>query len=329
MVRLIINGIEYFGFNVNNLSLPYNTIASTFSFSGLKNYTPTPLTFPKVEIYIDNALILTGTIVNQEYESTEKPTLVSVSGYSLAGILEDCTIPKSAMPMEFDNMSLKEICDKLIPLYNLKYTMENSVKTLMNKKFEKVNFNYDRSIKSIIVSLAKERGIYVNHLENGNVHFTDSSTDNLEVVEHFEDNGVTKMYLNIDGQSIHSSITVLTESNEEDIVEGEYTLSNPYVKISRPLIVRMSSGDYTDGNEYVRFLVGSELRSIQLKISSTKFIKPGNIISVTSEKLHVPENTVFFIEKTEVKNTTTGDTYEYDCVLKDCYSKKKIKNIFE
>ena len=74
MVRLIIEGREYFGFVTDNLSLPYNTIASTFGFSGLDDYSPIPLRFPKVEIYFNDDLLLTGVIVNQNYQSVSKPT---------------------------------------------------------------------------------------------------------------------------------------------------------------------------------------------------------------------------------------------------------------
>ena len=50
------------------------------------------------------------------------------------------------MPMELDNMSLR---DMLLPLFGLKYTVENSVRDLMEKKFEKTNFSYDKKIKNI------------------------------------------------------------------------------------------------------------------------------------------------------------------------------------
>lgn len=328
MMRLVISDKEFFGFVVDNLSLCYNTIASTFGFSGLDDYSPIPCKYPKTQIYLGDELLLTGVIVNQQYQQNPKPTLVSVSGYSKAGVLEDCTIPISAMPMQLDNMSLKEICDKLFPLYDISYTYENIVKPLMFKKFEKTNFDYDKPLKSIIVDLATERGIYVNHLPDGQVRFTDSSTDNLEVVEHFEDDGVTEMSLDVNGQQMHSSITVLSSTDDTSIVEGEYTISNPYVQIKRPIIHRMKKGDSMDIKEYARFLLGAELRAITLKISTTKFIKPGNVISVKSKKLKLPRETIFFVEKTDVSADKNGLKYELSCVIKDVYSKKAVKNEF-
>ncbi|MDA3816943.1 MAG: hypothetical protein PF486_06160 [Prolixibacteraceae bacterium] len=328
MVRLIIEGKEYFGFTIDNLSLPYNTIASSFSFSGLDDYSPIPLQYPEVKIYNDDDLILTGYIVNQKYAASERPHLISVSGYSKSGILEDCTIPLSAMPMECDNMSLREICNKLLPLYNIKFTMEKVVLPLMNKKFEKVNFDYDKSIKTIIVNLAKERGVYVNHLTDGYVHFTDSSSDNLEVVEHFEDYGVKSMSLNVNGQSMHRYITVVAPADEEGVVNGEHTIENPYINVEKHIIKKLDDGSSMDVKEYARFSLGLELRSIYLKINTTKFVKSGQIISVKSDKLKIPKDTIFFIERTYAKTDPAGDYYELSCVLKDCYSKKPVKNVF-
>ena len=329
MVRLVIEGKEYYGFVIDNLSLPYNTIASTFGFSGLDNYAPVPCTYPKVQIYHDDELMLTGVIVNQQYESSSKPTLVSVSGYSLAGVLEDCTIPISAMPMQLDNMSLKEICDKLFPLFGVKYTMENIVLNLMHKKFEKVNFDYDKTIKSIIVELATERGIYVNHLTNGDVRFTDSSPHNLEVVEHFEDNGLVEMSLSVDGQKMHSEISVLASTDENSTVAGEYTIKNPYVTTKkRPIIHKLKKGDSLDVKQHARLLLSSELRAVSLTISTTRFVKSGNIISVRSDRLKIPKDTIFFVEKTDIKNDAKGLSYTLSCVLQDVYSKKTVINEF-
>lgn len=329
MVRLIIEGQEFYGFTIDNLSLIYNAITSSFGFSSLSDYAPAPLTYPKVEIYHDDELILSGNVLNQTHQASASPNLVSISGYSRAGILDDCTIPLSEMPMQLDNMSLKEICTKLFKTFNISFTYENSVANLMNKKFVKANFDYDKTIKGFIVGLATERGIYVNHLNDGSVHFTDSSVKNLTVVEHFEDFGVTNMTLDIDGQSMHSDISVLAQADEKDIFEGETTIKNPYVtSVTRPIIHLMKNGDSLDVKEYARLKLSEELRAIKLKISTTKFVKPGQLISVKSDRLNLNHDTKFFVEQCDIKDEVKGLTYDLTCVLKDVYSKTEVKNEF-
>lgn len=356
MVRLVINDIEYYGFTVNNLSLIYNSIASSFGFSSLNDYTPEPLIYPEVKIYKDDLLILTGTILNQSYQDSSSPNLVSVSGYSKAGVLEDCTIPLSLMPMQLDNMSLEEICIKLLKPFGINFTFENSVynninekfqlktnslgtkskktvlnsrvSNLMKKKFIKVNFEYDKTIKTTIIDLAATRGIYVNHTPNGDIRFTDSSTDNLEVIETFIDDGVTLFSLDINGQEMNSEISILTQAEEKDIFEGEYTIKNPYVENFRPIIYTMKHGDSLDVKEFARIKLSEQLRAIKLKISTTKFVLPGQLISVKSNELKLRHEVQFFVEQTDIKQNSKGETYELTCVLKDVYSKNDVKNEF-
>lgn len=328
MVRLVINGEEYANFVIDDLTLNYNAITSTFGFSGLDNYAPKPLSYPKVEIYHEDELILTGTILNQSYSDESKPTLVSVSGYSKAGVLDDCTIPLSAMPMELNNLSLKDVCEKLLPLFDLSFTFENSVSELINKKFEKVNFDYDKTLKSLIVELATERGIFVNHTNKGEIRFTDSSAHNLKIVDHFEDYGTTKMDLEVNGQSMHNEISMLAGTDDSNITEGEVTLKNPYCTVNRPVIYKMSTGDSIDINEAVRLKLSAELRNIVLKIETTKFIKPGNLITAKSERLKINSRVAFFVEQTVISQDSEGLKYSMNCVLKDVYTKSEVKNEF-
>lgn len=328
MVRIVVNGQELKAFTVDNISLIYNAVTSTFGFSSINDYAPSYLSYPKIKIYHNDELIITGTIINDSRKSSSKPELVSISGYSTTGILEDCTIPVSAMPMQLDNMSIKDICEKILPLFNINYSYENSVSTLFNAKIEKTNFDYDKSIKSLIVDLCTEKGIYVNHTATGELRFTDSSASNLSVVKHFEDDGLIDMSIDVNGQQMHSAITVLSQTSDTNIAQGEYTINNPYCTVNRPIIYKMQNGDSNDVSKYARMKLSSELRSISLKITTTTFIKPGNLITVTSEKLRLKNRVKFFVEQTDITATKTGFSYAMTCVLKDVYTNNTVYNEF-
>lgn len=354
-IRLVINEKEYFGFTVNNISLMYNAICSTFSFSGLSDYSPEPYSYAKVKVYIGNILLLEGNVINNQYTHSAKPTLVSISGYSKAGILEDCTIPLSAMPMQLDNMSLNEICNKLLPLFGLTFTHELSVDDKINKdlrikvktgekkkgrnkmaeKFEKVNFEYDMSIKEFIVKLATEKGIFVNHLSGyyktiGDIHFTDSSSDNLTSEFLFDENNIIEGSLSYDGQIMHSEISILGQTKKNEKYNAEYTLNNPYVKnISRPIIHTLKYGGSYNVSDYARLKLSEELKSIKLTLKVKKFVMPGILITVKSDKLKIKKGYDFFVEQTDINSTPTGNTYTLTCTLKDVYSVKPVTNIFE
>jgi prophage tail gpP-like protein len=231
------------------------------------------------------------------------------------------------MPMELNNMSLKEICDKLLPLFYINYNFENSVATAINKKFEKTNFDYDKAIKQLIVDLATERGIYVNHTANGELRFTDSSASNLKIQEHYEDYGLLDASLEINGQAMHSHISVLAPTSDSNLVEGEYTIVNPYViGKTRPIIYKLQTGDSFDVQTYARMKLASELRNISLSITTTKFVKPGKLITVKSDKLKLKKRVTFFVEQTDIKSDAKSLIYTMKCVLKDVYTKTEVRN---
>ena len=66
--------------------MKFNSIADSFSFSGQKDFLPDILSYADCEILDENdQVIITGTIVNQNFELDSNPTLISVSGYSKPG----------------------------------------------------------------------------------------------------------------------------------------------------------------------------------------------------------------------------------------------------
>ena len=122
-MRLVINNKQYTNFTVDNITLKYNAFASSFSFTGVDDYDPLPLSYPDIQIFDEsNVLLLTGKAINNTYTSAPRKTLIPVTGYSLPGVLEDSSIPLEAFPLEFDNMSLNEITGRLLSFFNLEFS---------------------------------------------------------------------------------------------------------------------------------------------------------------------------------------------------------------
>ena len=102
-MKIRINNKKYFSFNNFSVQLNLDAVASSFSF--IAKFDPDnadhkilfkPYSFPKIEVFkSDDTLLLTGVIVTHEFNSTAKPDLVKVSGYSTGGILEDVRVKTS------------------------------------------------------------------------------------------------------------------------------------------------------------------------------------------------------------------------------------------
>ena len=74
--------------------------------------------------------------------------------------------------------------------------------------------------------------------------------------------------------------------------------------------------------------LSAELRNIKFNISTTKFVKPGNLIELKSESLGIKDFVELFVEQTDIKGDANGESYVLTCVLKEVYSMEKVKNIF-
>ena len=321
MVRLNIEDKRYSNFSDYTINLKLNAIASVFKFNALNDILNNVIGFEKCEIFKDNDLLLTGYILVPQYKVTSKPELISISGYSLPGILEDVQIPVSLYPLQSDNLNLQEITRKYLSSFDIDAVFDDTIQTESLKNYKKIIADETQTIKSFLNELASQRGIILTHNEKGNLVFTRINVNTLIPVETFSegDKGIYSMSLDISGQQLHSEITVIRQASRDNPDSAQSTIQNPYCSIFRPKVTTLSSGDLFDIDKAARRQLSNELTSITLTINTTKFIKPGNLITVTSESLKL-NKTEFIIQETEINGDVKDEKYTLKCVLKDVYS---------
>lgn len=329
MVRLNLIDKQYIYFSEYSIDLTYNAIASSFTFKVQKNVLDNLLDYPRCEIIKDEFPILTGTIIVPQLKVTSKPELITISGYSVPGVLEDVPIPIDLYPLQSDNLNLEEIAEKYTNPFDVNIAFTQNVEKDMKKKYNKIVADESETIKSFLNKLASQRGIILTHNELGSILFTRVEVDKLIPAEVFieGDNGINSMTLDINGQSLHSKITILKQASLKNPDAGQYTINNPYCPIYRPNTLIHESGDIFDIKKAARKALSDELTAIKLTINTTKFVKPGNIIQVKSESLRLNELTDFFVEETNIKGNVKDETYTLTCVLKDVYSDNEVKRL--
>jgi len=334
-MKLKINGVEFKGFSEYSVSLIFDSVASTFSFSALKDFAPMPFSYPKCEIENDEGeLLITGVVLNNTFATTKKEQLVKVSGYSLPGALEDCQVPISIYPLQSDKLTLKEIVDKVLTPFGITYIADPIVSSDFNRVYAKSNAEPTESVKSYINRLASQKGIILTHNEKGQLVFTKIQAAELQAVVTFEDGapGVFEMNLETQGQQMHSEITVMRQASKKSPKALQSTIINPYVLSTRPKtkILNADSEDLLDVDKAARNELGAELASaINLTIKTTKFVKPGNLVQVKSPRNNINDFTDFFVQSTIINGDTRGEKYILNCVLKDVYTDDEVVNIFD
>lgn len=332
---LKLDGKEFNHFSSYDINLTFDAIASTFSFSALRDFAPKPFSYSECIITDDDGFrYITGTVINKSNGVTKKEQLVNISGYSLPGVLEDSTIPVSIYPLQSDKLTLEEIITKVLEPFGVGFNIDTFLQSTFRQKYEKSNAEPGEFVKAYINRLVSQRGVILTHDTSGNLVFTQIRPDKLQPVAGFEvgNPGVFEIGLTTDGQAMHSKITVLRQASQKTTSGLQATVTNPYVSSTREKtkILNSDSTNLQDIQAAARNELGNEIaQAINLKIKTTKLVLPGNTVKVTSGKLDLKPNTIFFVRNTNIKGDTESEVYELDCVPIDAYTQTDVKNIFQ
>ena len=326
----------------SNLTLKFNldTFASVFSFDA--RFDPfnvehqkifKPLTYPKIEIFSnDMNLLLTGNIVNNSFTSTKTPQLVSFSGYSKSGILEDVTIPDSVYPLEKNNQSLSEISAQLLKPFGISQLIESNVANKMNLVYEKAVAQPSQSVASFLTQLASQRNIVIGHTKKGDVYYFKAFIGS-KPVRSYDSSNLLSSKMAINGRSFHSDITVRRQPSDEN--EGVSTLDsvrNPNVRQIRSVCKVLSSGTDTSTIEAARNALAAELRGISLTLILPKIdfkLLCGQVIEFQNKELFIYKRQKFIVNEINYKEDSLGDTMSINCLTPEAFTGGTPTNIFD
>ena len=326
----------------SNLTLKFNldTFASVFSFDA--RFDPfnvehqkifKPLTYPKIEIFSnDMDLLLTGNIVNNDFTSTKTPQLVSFSGYTKSGILEDVTIPDSVYPLEKNNQSLSEISDQLLKPFGIGQLIESNVANEMNLVYEKAVAQPTQSVASFLTQLASQRNIVIGHTKKGDVYYFKAFIGS-KPVKSYDESNLLSSKMAINGRAFHSDITVRRQPSDENVgvstVDG---VKNPNVEQIRSVCKILSSGDDTSTIQAAQNVLAAELRGIQLALELPKIdyeLLCGQIIEFINPELFIYKKQKFVINEIIYNEDSGEDTMTINCLTPEAFTGGIPTNIFE
>jgi len=332
-MKLKISGKTFTNFSSYEINLIFNSVASTFSFDTQSDELKDLINFQQCEIFTDdNDLLITGTILPTTLRSSTVKETVKVKGYSLPGVLEDCQIPVTLYPLQFDGLNLKEITEKILSIFPFSFQFSSSVAEIINKKYEKIESDPKKTIKEFLNELARQRNIILSHLPDGRLLYTKFAAS-LRTVDHFEIgmNGIEKMAIQINGQKLHNPIYVVGQSgSDENSDSTDAVIDNPYFEAFRPKVIVLSDGDEFDAETTARNELAKEVSSIKLTFQTTKFNKPGRLITVKNPEIRLNKATPFFIESVNIKGSSNEkDKYNYTCVPRAVYTDESVTNIFK
>jgi prophage tail gpP-like protein len=276
--------------------------------------------------------------MNQKFTDAASKSLVSFSGYSLPGFLEDCQIDPTSYPLQNDGLTLREISERMLKPFGLRMAVHSQVASAMDEAFAETTAEATETVKDYLTKLAAQKGVIITHDSAGTVIFTRADTSRQPIIHYQKDGGTpfTSMELDFNGQGMHSDITVVQQADDEGDNAGESSISNPYVPfVHRPRVVTQTSGTDVDTDKAARMALSNELKNLKLTITTDrweidgKVIKPNNMITVVNPRVYLYKKTRWFIEQVDLKGDQNGTTATLTCALPEVYNDQVPQYLFK
>ena len=191
-----------------------------------------PFSFKTINITVGGLPLFTGTMVSVNPAVEESRKAISISGYSLPGVLNDCTSPASTSPLEFDNVGLREIATTLAAPFGV------GVEFLADQGsvFERVANKESTRVLTFLTDLAKQRGLLISSSPRGKLLFLKGSDGGIPVARLQQGFApVLSVTPFFNPQEYYSHITGI-----EPVIVGltgsQFTVKNPrLLGVTRPL----------------------------------------------------------------------------------------------
>lgn len=129
-----------------------------------------PFSFKDLDVTVGGTPLFTGTLIGVMPVLDAERKTIGVSGYSRPGVLEDCTAPASAYPVEFNGLDLQAIAAALCEPFGLGVVFDGPV----GPPFERAAVEPGSTVLSFLSDLAKQRNLVVSSTPDGALLFQQS-----------------------------------------------------------------------------------------------------------------------------------------------------------
>ncbi len=284
-----------------------------------------PFSFKPLQVTVGGEPLFTGTLIGVTPVVDDKQRTISVSGYSAPGVLNDCTPPASAYPVEFDKQNLQQIAAALAEPFGLAVQFDADP----GAAFERVAVDPGDKILDFLADLARQRSLVISSTADGALLFQQSQATGQPAATLREGaSPVLSVKPSFSPQQYHSHITGL-ESVFVGSDGSQYTVQNPHLAgVLRPLTFK--SPDIVGGD--IKAAVAAKAGRMYGNMAaysvavSTWRDPAGNLWRPnTTVKLEAPGAMVyspyeFVLRSVVFERDDTNETAELDLVLPGSFS---------
>ncbi len=284
-----------------------------------------PFSYKDLAVTVGGSPLFTGTMVAVSPVLDTDRRSVSVSGYSKPGVLNDCTAPASAYPLEFDNLGLLDIALKLSEPFGVAVELEAD----QGAVFDRVALTPAKKILAFLIELAKQRNLIVSSTSEGSLLF-DKSTDSGSPVAILAQGSspVTDVTPFFSPQEYYSHITGL-----EPVITGlqgsQFTVKNPrLLGVVRPITFTVQDTQDADvktavGAKAARMFGAAVTYIVGLdtwRDPSGKLWEPNTTVKLTAPGAMIYTEFEFVIRSVEFSRAGSSETAALTLVLPGSFS---------
>lgn len=163
-----------------------------------------PFQYDRLIVSVGGVPLFTGTAVSVVPQLLRTSKKVKITGYSLPGVLGDCTAPPDSAPIEFNDQALPAIAATLTRPFGIGVDIDADT----GSTFERVAMGSGESVYEFLTKLAKQRNVVIGTTESGRLKFWQSATDGVPVAKLIQGNSpVLSVVPQFNPQQYYSHVT--------------------------------------------------------------------------------------------------------------------------
>lgn len=330
-VALLIDGVRFRGWSGLRLRRSLDTMDALEFFAPFDSSsaevrdTFRPFSFKPLVLTVGGSALFTGTLVGvvPVVDATRKA--VKVSGYSVPGVLEDCTAPASRYPVEFNKQALPAIARALAEPFGLAV----SFTAPPGAAFERVALNPHQSVLSFLSDLARQRGFILSSTTDGALLFQRSAAASRPVASLRQGaSPVVSVTSQFHPQRYYSHVTGLAPELV-GAAGSQYTVKNPHVSGAvRPLVFTspdVQGGDIETAVAAKAARMFGNMASYKIQVDTWRDSAGALWAPNTTVSLEAPDAMVygpydFLVRSVDFHRDSGGETAALDVVMPGAFS---------
>ncbi len=332
-ISVYIDGKLYTGFTGYTVSLPLDGL-DAFSFSSpwqddikALHKVFKPFMYKTCAVYYDKKLLFNGRLLTSAPVVNPDSKTITIQGYPLCGVLNDCCLPSSKFPASYGDMTLDQIARDVCEPFGIKVSFSEST----GDKFDSVEYEPGTTVLSFLQKLAEQRGFIYTNTSQGGLQFFKPKIESVGAT--YKEGALPYISCSpkFQSQSMFSHLTGFTKT-ESDLDSSSYTYENKYLiknGVFRPTNFVVQDCDSGGLEKAVKAKAGQMFASsvsysltvVGQKDTSGNVYHKGMSVSVLSPGAMIYRETKFLVNELELKRSDTeGDQTTMSLILPESYT---------